>query len=306
MTEIVSSGIPAGLRDRILRRLGLNNTPPTTSEGLRLVYNAWSRRVPFDNVRKLLALRTGSPLPGRDATDFFGAWLETGAGGTCWPGSNALYELLCALGFRARLATGSMHDMGVRNHGTVIVTLDSAEFLADSSFLTCEPVPLADSLYTYADGVTAVEVEPDSASHVVWTRGPHQSTFLPCRIFPESISPEAALANYENSRRQSPFNQRLYALRGLPGRMILLRGNTRYERTRAGVFTRDLTPEQLRHALHADIGLSRSLIDAWSECGALAASFEPPSGPAPPPPGNVPPSQRLEIHLPMGVRFAGL
>ncbi|MCC6393133.1 MAG: arylamine N-acetyltransferase [Bryobacterales bacterium] len=298
MTAGVSPGISDRLRGRVLRRLGLGNTPPPTLEGLRRVYNAWSRRVPFDNVRKMLALRAGSPLPGRDATDFFEAWLETGAGGTCWSGSNALYEFLCALGFRARLATGSMHDIGVRNHGTVIVTLDTAEFLADSSLLTREPVPLAGSLYTYGDGVTNVEVEPDSAGHVVWTRGPHQAFFLPCRIFPESISPEAALANYENSRRQSPFNQRLYALRSLPGRMILLRGSTRYERTRAGVSTRDLTAEELRGALHADIGISRPLIDAWSDCGALAAAFEPPSGPAPPPPGNLPPSQREEIRQP--------
>ncbi|MCC6367821.1 MAG: arylamine N-acetyltransferase [Bryobacterales bacterium] len=296
MTAPVSPGISARLRGRVLRRLGLGNTPPPDLDGLRQVYNAWCRRVPFDNVRKMLALRTGSPLPGCDATDFFEGWLETGAGGTCWSGSNALYELLCSLGFRARRAAGSMHDIGSPNHGTVIVTLDSAEFLADSSLLTYEPVPLAGSLHTYDDGINRIEVEPDAGGHILWTRGPHQSFFLACRIFHENVSHETVLANYENSRRQSPFNQRLYALRSLPGRMILLRGNTRYERTRSGVSTQNLTPEELCDSLHADIGLSRPLIGAWSDCGALAASLEPPSGPAPPPPRNVPPSQRPEIH----------
>jgi arylamine N-acetyltransferase len=292
----LSPGISARLRGRVLRRLGLRKSPPPTLDGLRQVYNAWCRHVPFDNVRKMLALRAAAPLPGCDATDFFEGWLETGAGGTCWSGSNALYELLYSLGFHAHRATGSMHDIGFPNHGTVIVTVDSGEFLVDSSLLTYEPVPLAGSLYTYDDGVIRIEVEPDAGCHILWTRGPHQSFFLACRVFHESISHDTVLANYENSRRQSPFNQRLYALRSLSGRTVLLRGNTRYERTPGGISTRDLSPTELCDSLHADIGLSRPLIDAWSECGALAASLEPPSGPPPPPPRNVPPSQRLEIH----------
>ncbi|MBV6430263.1 MAG: hypothetical protein IANPNBLG_00372 [Bryobacteraceae bacterium] len=297
-----SPGITAALRSRVLRGLGIDGTPPANLDGLRRVYNAWSRHVPFDNVRKLLALRTGSPLPGRDAADFFEPWLGSGAGGTCWSGSNALHQLLCSLGFNARLAAGSMHDLEIRNHGTVIVTLDSAEYLTDSSLLTYEPLPLAARLHTYRDGLNSVEVEPGSGSHVVWTRGPHQSYPIPCRVFHEPITRETALSNYENSRRRSPFNHSLYALRSLPGRMILLRGSTRFERTHAGVSTRTLNPWELREALHADIGISWPLIDAWTECGALAASLDPPDGPEPPhthPPEarNVPPSLRPGFSL---------
>jgi len=42
--------------------------------------------VPFDNVRKLIHVKSGKagPLPGGTAEDFFTAWLRHGTGGTCW------------------------------------------------------------------------------------------------------------------------------------------------------------------------------------------------------------------------------
>ena len=43
------------------------------------------------------------------------------AGGTCWAGSNALYELLIATGFAARRGAGSMRDMGFINHKQRII-----------------------------------------------------------------------------------------------------------------------------------------------------------------------------------------
>jgi len=287
-----SSGISDRLRDRVLRRAGLDGPPPVNLEGLRRLYNAWCLAVPFDNVRKMIAIRTGAPLPGRDATDFFQSWLETGAGGTGWSGSNALYELAHSLRFNARRAAGSMYDDGSPNHGTVIVTIDSAEWLIDSSLLTAEPIPLAGHPYFRSDGVSAIEVEADAGSHVLWTSAPHQPSSIACRIFSQPLSYDAVLAKYEDSRRQSPFNQRLYARRNDSGRVILLRGRTRFERSIGGLTARDLSEDELRASLRTEFGFSQSLIDAWSRCGALASSLERSSAEPPPPNKGVPPSQR--------------
>ena len=105
--------LPTPLRDAVCARLGIAPAPPTL-EFLEAVYAAWCRRVPFDNVRKLIALREAAPppLPGTQAADFFEHWLAHGTGGTCWSSSNALYMLVTALGFTARRIAGSMRDLG--------------------------------------------------------------------------------------------------------------------------------------------------------------------------------------------------
>ena len=106
--------ISENLRLRVAKRLGLEPRLETNIQGLYALYGAWCRKVPFDNVRKLIALRTGDagPLPGGDATDFLENFLEHGTGGTCWSSSNALFELATAFGFRARRISGSMRDLG--------------------------------------------------------------------------------------------------------------------------------------------------------------------------------------------------
>ena len=120
----VDTGSPTGraMRDRVVEKLGFQAAPPPDLDGLRALYAAWCARVPFDNVRKMIALRTpGAPLPGTTAEDFFEGWLRDGAGGTCWPSSQALWALLSALGFEARRVVASMRDTGYGSHGTVKV-----------------------------------------------------------------------------------------------------------------------------------------------------------------------------------------
>src|SRR4051794_16727349 len=89
------------LLERALERLGFSAKPEPTLEALDLLYDTWCRRVPFDNVRKLIHLHKESPgpLPGDDPSEFLEAWLAHGTGGTCWASSNGLYALLEALGF---------------------------------------------------------------------------------------------------------------------------------------------------------------------------------------------------------------
>ena len=60
------------LLERVLMRLGLSERPTPTLDGLQTLYAAWCRKVPFDNVRKLIHVHNHDPgpLPGDDATDF--------------------------------------------------------------------------------------------------------------------------------------------------------------------------------------------------------------------------------------------
>ena len=81
-----AEALAPALLERVLSKLGLSEPPSPTLEGLRTLYPAWCRKVPFDNIRQLIHRRSQdpSPMPGGDATEFFEAWLMYGTGGTCW------------------------------------------------------------------------------------------------------------------------------------------------------------------------------------------------------------------------------
>ena len=282
------------LQRLVLRRLGLESQPTVDLKGLQAVYRAWCTHIPFDNVRKMIALRSRSdlPLPGGCAVPFFEAWLADGTGGTCWPTSNALFELLHSLGFAAGRITGSMRDLGIVNHASVKATLDGCEWLVDSSLLSNVALPLNDKVFLHEDPVYSAEVEPDDSTHVIWSHTPPNSTWLPCRLNRETVTLAFYLARYEESRVRSPFNQRLYARRNRQGEMVLLLGNTRFSKTAEGVVSRELAPDEVYEALRRDIGLSKYVVDEWVRSGSLADSFQPSSGPSPPPVTRKPPSQR--------------
>lgn len=239
-----------------------------------------------------LSAKDGLPLPGANAVQFFESWLHDGAGGTCWPTSNALFELVRSLGFEARRVTGSMRDLGVVNHASVKVTIGDRDWLVDSSLLCKVPLPLDSGVFVHNDAVFAAEVEFDDGAHVVWSHTPPNSTYLPCRLIEDGVSRAYYVARYEDSRASSPFNKRLYARRNRPGELLVLLGRTRFSKTVEGVESRDLSPDEVCEALRDDIGLSEDIIGDWVRSGSLTASFEPPSGPKPPPVTRKPPSQR--------------
>lgn len=281
------------LRDRVIERLGFSSAPSADPDGLRALYGAWCANVSFDNVCKMMALRSGGdlPLPGKDAGEFFERWLTSGAGGTCWPTSNALFELARSLGFEAHRLAGCMRDLGIVNHASVRINVDGDEWLVDSSMLTNVPMPLTHEVFLHDDPVFAVEVEPAGATHVIWWDAPPNSAYLPCRLLAEPVDHAYYLAAYEGSREASPFNQRLYARRNRPGEVLVLLGRTRFSKTADGLEARDLSPDEVKQALREDIGISQDLVEQWVRAGGLKASFETPQGPKPPPIQR-PPSKR--------------
>jgi len=283
------------LRNRVLERLGFRTPPLADLDGLRALYAAWCTKVPFDNVRKMIALRStpGRALPGGQAEEFLQGWLGDGTGGTCWPTSNALFELARSLGFEAQRIVGCMRDLGLVNHASVRVRIDARLWLVDTSLLHNAPLPLAPDVFVHDDLVVAAEVEPaDDGNHLLWADVPPNAAYLPCRLLTDVASHALYLASYEATRERSPFNQRLYARRNRPGELLVLAGSTRYSKTADGLASRELGAQEIRQALSLDFGLSDGVIDNWVRSGCLAASLEPPAGPKPPPLTGQPPSRR--------------
>jgi arylamine N-acetyltransferase len=275
------------LRDRVLARLGVETPPTPDLHGLRTVYRAWCLQVPFDNTRKMLALATGASgsLPGIEPDDFFESWLAHGTGGTCWPTANAMFALLQALNFDVRRVAGSMMDVGHLNHGTVKVRIGGEDWLADSSMLTNEPLPLRQGVFIGTDPVLPLEIESVDGTHLVWFDVPpmaDREDYLPCRLLVDPAEVSLFGKRYDGSRGISPFNQRLYARRNRPGELLLLFGNLRISRTASGTVRRPLSPDELKRSLHEDIGISEAAVEAWARAGCLDASFKPGTMPTPP------------------------
>jgi N-hydroxyarylamine O-acetyltransferase len=202
------------LVERVLVKLGLSEHPAPTLEGLQTLYAAWCRKVPFDNIRKLIHIHTHDPgpLPGDDATDFFEAWLAYGTGGTCWAGNGALHDLLLSLGFHVTrgLCTMLVAPHIPPNHGSVLVTHDETPYVVDASILHSEPLRL-DALATTAVVHPAWGVQCDRRDghwHIRW-----QLMFteekVDCRIEDLSVSRDTFQEHHEQTRPWSPFNYEL-------------------------------------------------------------------------------------------------
>jgi arylamine N-acetyltransferase len=281
------------LKRDVLARLALPAHSGVDVSRLVHLYAAWSATVPFDNVRKMIALRTGAPqLPGMNVEDFFGAWLAHGTGATCWAGSTALHALLVSEGFDVQRATGSMRDLGTENHGTLIVRLDGDHWLVDSSMALHEPVALRDTTYQRHDRFDT-EVEVVDGTHIIWYAVPPHNSGFPCRLLRRSVDEQVFIDRYNESRERSPFNSQLYARRNTASGTVVIRGTTRFERTASGAVNEtQLDRDGVVNALANDIGISPAMIDAWVDCGALDATMEPFTGPAPQPLLNVAPSRR--------------
>ena len=285
------------LTARVVDRLGLTDTPPADLEGLSTTYAAWCLSVPFDNLAKLIALRTtpDEPLPGMDATEFFERWLAHGVGGTCWATANALCELLISLGLDARRVAGSMRDTGYIGHGSVKVRIDNIDWVVDSSMLTDIPLPVTDEVFISGDRVFGSESEPArGGNHIIWADLPPNPTLIPCRLLVDPTDHAYYVERFEASRTRSPFNDRLYIRRNKKGERLILNANTCILKTADGTETRDLSPFELCDSLIKEFGVSEEFVNRWREAGALQASY----GPAPAPPAPItllPPSQRHKV-----------
>lgn len=260
------------LTRRILERFGFAGPPRRTLGGLNELYRAWCRHVPFDNVRKRIALASGNdgPLPGTDAADFFASWLQDGTGGTCWPTSNALCVLLQSCGFEARRISGSMRDLGAANHGSVIVRLEGRDFLVDSSMLTESVLPLRRAERAeIVDPVHPAVVEPVEDSWRIWFAFPMSSDTMPCRLLDDPVDHAYFCERYELSRQVSPFNNVLYARLNRESALVCFVGRSRFVKTARGVTHTELGARQLAESLRQELGFSAAVVRELAATVAL-------------------------------------
>ena len=240
--------------DEVVRLLGFDVRPDPDLEGLRDVYRAWCRRVPFDNLRKLVALHFRFPeIPGIDPADFFAAWQLTGAGATCWGSNNALHALLVGLGFDARLHAASMMD-GEVNHGTTLVAIDGMRWMADTSMHTDAPVPLVDGEPASVDHQGYVtSARPDPGGWLIDLATPDPEFRMPCRLHAETDHDATAAAN-EKSREWSPFNHGIMAAINDEGGTWMLKNNELTRIDRSGTSGSTLTDAEVDEFLVGTTG----------------------------------------------------
>jgi N-hydroxyarylamine O-acetyltransferase len=269
-----ATSIDAALAERVIARLGLDNGVTVDASGLAQLYRQWCRKVPFDNVRKLIALRSGpdAALPGRSATDFFEAWLEHGVGGTCWPGAIALTALCRSLGFDARLLAASMADTGVASHGTTVVRIDGDDWLVDSSMLTDQPLRLSSEEGTeIAHPVFATTATPVAEGWLFGFALPYSNLEMPCRtLSADPVTVDFCLARYEASREMSPFNAHVSTRRNDDDGVVSYGGSQRFRRTADGIDEGDLAGPALRAALTDEFAMSSEIVANLDAVGGFA------------------------------------
>jgi len=146
--SLQTQGLSRDLLEQVLSRLGLSDRPAPTLDGLQTLYAAWCRKVPFDNVRKLIHLHdhTPGPLPGDDPAEFLTAWLTYGTGGTCWAGNGALH---------ASFLSQSIASMESWLEGQGLRIEDIRHWMAKAStylsnYMTANVATLARNLVTFA------------------------------------------------------------------------------------------------------------------------------------------------------------
>jgi N-hydroxyarylamine O-acetyltransferase len=258
--------ISPDLRERILLRLGLLKQPEPTLFGLRQFYAAWCDHVPFDNVRKLIHVRSQNPgpLPSFTPEDFFNGFLKFGTGGTCWAGSGALHALLRSMGFDAERGIATMMAApNLRpNHGTVLVRLDGAKYLVDSAMLFVEPLLLDEN------NTTAVEhpawgvqcSRKDSRWHISW-RPLHKTDGFECRLERFGATWAEFQALHDATRGWSPFNFEVSARRNCKGAVVGVGfGQAVKLRNDGGVDRAPAAYKERCRILIEDLGLSEEIV----------------------------------------------
>jgi N-hydroxyarylamine O-acetyltransferase len=253
--------------DAVLARLGFADAPPIDAVGLAALYEAWCRHVPFDNLVKRIHLASGRPeaLPNGRAEPFFASYLVHGTGGTCWPSSNALYELISAVGFDARRGSGAMQadptSEPVHSHGTVLVRLDGTDHWVDSSMLSIRVLPLDPGRTTRLDdAVNPLRAEPaDNFWRVFWAF-PITDGELSCLLLDDDVDEAHYLARYEWSRGEGPFNSAVYATRNLGATKVTVAFGQRFDRTPTGVEKAPLADRD--RVLVEEFGYSEEIVAA--------------------------------------------
>ncbi|SED15546.1 Arylamine N-acetyltransferase [Tenacibaculum sp. MAR_2009_124] len=245
---------------KLLNRFKLSTTE-CNEEGLKKVYQAWCRNIPFDNFWKRLELEQ-SPFIEKDqidATTFFEAWLEHGIGGTCWTTTNALQALLIDMGFQVKFVGGSMGDMGLVNHGSLIVTTnDKREFIVDTSISNEVPIEIIPN--TIDNTPHSIQLIDEQEKLSILFEFPSKKDLMKCAIYNNTLSSENVQKHHKESYTNSLFNDCVYIKKNNEFGINTIIGNTLYTKTKNEIKKVTLNKEEIEKVLSNVMGLSDEII----------------------------------------------
>jgi arylamine N-acetyltransferase len=128
-----------GSAERLLRLLGMR-AGLAGFAGLTELVGAYSRRVPFENISKLLYKQRRGLTYIADIDLFLDGIERWNFGGTCYANNYYLCRLLLALGYHARLCGADMSTPDV--HAAIVTELDGEEYLIDAGYAAPFAAPM--------------------------------------------------------------------------------------------------------------------------------------------------------------------
>jgi len=245
---------------RVLDKLNLSCVPTQDLDNFTVLYRAWCRNVPFDNVETLLKLAVLGPghLPALNAEEFFENWLEYGIGGLCVPTALAWCALLCRLSFDARLVACSIDQQNTPNHLSVVVRIGGCDFLADTVNLCERPLLLSNQSVLYAPAVHVVTIEPAGQSWRLRYRTPVTRNEQSCVLL-HHAPVEQLVADLHTSSQTSDafrhFNRHNYSRRNTEEGVVVVVGSEVIRTDLHGTPRHDMSAD-VRRVLTSEIGYS--------------------------------------------------
>ena len=266
------------LLDRVLAKLGLERRPGIDLAGLNSVYAAFSGNVSNDNVQKRIWLSgdRASPVAGGEPAEFFENWLTHGTGGTCFPINGAFATLLGALEFPVRRIASTMMvpgvERGVSNHGSVIVTFDDVDYVADAQTAGFEALPLRPGEETRTtSGIHAMSAAPiEDGFEVRFHIGHTREQAFRFQTEPENdpVDHERFVSLYDRSANDafSPFNNQLYICRHFEDSILSIHRGKKISVAADGSLTSvEVDDAGAREALVEEFGISAEAAYAFPE-----------------------------------------
>lgn len=260
-TVVLNSVLTPEIAEKTLERLAINLPLIPNEEGLTKLYHEWCRNIPFDNFWKRLKFydKEFSNQDQINANQFFEIWLKHGLGGTCWTTANAMCELLKYLGFDARIITGSMGDMGITNHGSLLVSFSNGkEYIIDTSILNEQPIKIDGE--GIENPVHPIQLIHDSETTKIVFEHSTKRESMPCAINKNIISREQITEFYVTSIQNSLFNDCVYIRKNNEGIVHSIVGVTYYTKTGDTLEKRELSEKERKEVLVDIMGLSTEIV----------------------------------------------
>ncbi len=255
----IDSELRLDIKQQVLKKLEISESIGCTKQNLEDLFKAWCRNIPFDNFWKRMDLigKSFSQLDQLDPNNFFELWLEHGVGGTCWVTTNAMFELLKDLGFNARVISCSMGDMGIPNHGSIIVTIDNEELIIDTSVLNEQPIELAN--IKKENEIHPIQVIHTDSKTTVLFEFVMSRKQMPWTLIDNDINLDTIKSLHETSINASLFNDCIYIRKNSENKTYSLIGNTFYIKSSDKIEAQTLDNNEIKKTLVDVFGFSKEI-----------------------------------------------